>query len=238
MRLDKLIEQELLTSRKEMKQYFARKQVRIDGQVEMNASRNVDSLLHHIQVGSDCLYTDHVYLLMNKPAGVVTALKDEKHTTVTQLVASVDQRETLYPVGRLDRDTEGLLLLTDNGQLGYELLLPEKKVEKTYEVWVNGKLSEADKLAFQAGIMFHGGEICKPAKLAILDASDKMSHCLLSIQEGKFHQVKKMFLSRNVKVTRLRRIRMGPLSLDSQLLRGGYRQLSYPELMKLKPYFK
>ena len=238
MRLDKLIEQELLTSRKEMKQYFARKQVRIDGQVEMNARRNVDSQLHHIQVGSDRLFTNHVYLLMNKPVGVVTALKDEKHLTVTQLVASADQREHLYPVGRLDRDTEGLLLLTDNGQLGYELLLPEKKVEKTYEVWVNGRLSEADQVAFQNGIMFHGGEVCKPAKLVIIEASDKMSHCTLSIQEGKFHQVKKMFLSRKVKVTSLKRIEMGPLRLDKQLPKGGYRQLSYLELKKLSPYFK
>ncbi|KAF1299476.1 16S rRNA pseudouridine(516) synthase [Enterococcus sp. JM4C] len=238
MRLDKLIEKELLTSRKEMKRYFARKLVRVDGQVEMNASRNVDSQLHTIQVDTDILRTNHVYLLLNKPVGAVTAVTDGNYPTVTQLVASVDQREFLYPVGRLDRDTEGLLLLTDNGQLGYELLLPDKKVEKTYEVWVNGRLDADDVRAFEEGILFIGGEICKSAKLVILKSSDTMSHCYLTIQEGKFHQVKKMFLARNVKVLRLRRITMGPLQLDEQLPSGAYRPLNHEELLQLKPYFK
>ncbi|MGM0125487.1 16S rRNA pseudouridine516 synthase [Enterococcus sp. AZ194] len=238
MRLDKLIETELLTSRKEMKQYFARRLVKVDGQVEMNASRNVDSQLHTIQVGTDFLTTNHVYLLLNKPIGAVTAVKDERHTTVTQLIASADQRENLYPVGRLDRDTEGLLLVTDNGQLGYELLLPDKKVEKTYEVWINGLLDTSDVVAFEKGIQFIGGEICKPAELVIVESFAKLSHCYLTIQEGKFHQVKKMFLARGSKVLRLRRTKMGPLTLDEKLPPGGYRPLTGIELKELAHYFK
>ncbi len=127
MRLDKLIEEKLETTRKEMKRLFALKQVMIDGTVEFRQNRNVDSLLHQIEVAGEHLETNESYYLLNKPEKAVTAVSDPEKTTVIDLIASADRFQPLYPVGRLDRDTTGLLLITSNGQLGYEMLLPEKK---------------------------------------------------------------------------------------------------------------
>ena len=132
MRLGKLLEQRLQLSRKELKQTFARGIVRIDGKVEYCETRNVDSQLHRIEVADKRLYTNEVYYLLNKPSGVVTANKDSAHDTVFDCLQKEDWREDLCFIGRLDRNTEGLLLLTSNGQLAYDLLQPGKKVSKVY----------------------------------------------------------------------------------------------------------
>lgn len=238
MRLDKLIEKELQTTRKEMKRLFTMKKVKIDGVIEFQENRNVDSLLHEIEVAGERLQTNEVYYLLNKPSGVVTAVNDSNRVTVIDLIASADQQPALYPVGRLDRDTTGLLLLTTNGQLGYELLLPDKKVEKTYQVTVNAQLVEEDIQAFASGIIFADGTKCQPARLTISYANSKESQALLTIQEGKFHQVKKMFLAQGKKVNALTRTSMGPLTLDQQLAPGAYRALTLTELRQLSDYFK
>lgn len=238
MRLDKLIEAELKTSRKEMKRLFLSRKVLVDSQIEMNPQRNVDSNLHTISVAGRGLTTDHVYYLLNKPAGVVTAKKDAKFQTATELVAAVERPVNLYPVGRLDRDTTGLLLLTDNGQLGYDLLQPDSKVSKTYRATVNERVTEEDIRAFAEGITFHGGTQCQPAELKILTAEPGQSEVVLTIQEGKFHQVKKMFLACGKKVTRLKRLTMGPLTLPNDLAEGDYRPLTQTELQQLKTYFR
>lgn len=238
MRLDKLIEKELQTTRKEMKRLFTMKKVKIDGVIEFQENRNVDSLLHEIEVAGERLQTNEVYYLLNKPSGVVTAVNDSNRVTVIDLIASADQQPALYPVGRLDRDTTGLLLLTTNGQLGYELLLPDKKVEKTYQVTVNAQLGEEDIQAFTSGIIFADGTKCQPARLTISYANSKESQALLTIQEGKFHQVKKMFLAQGKKVNALTRTSMGPLTLDQQLAPGAYRALTLTELRQLSDYFK
>lgn len=238
MRLDKLIEKELQTTRKEMKRLFTMKKVKIDGVIEFQENRNVDSLLHEIEVAGERLQTNEVYYLLNKPSGVVTAVNDSNRVTVIDLIASADQQPALYPVGRLDRDTTGLLLLTTNGQLGYELLLPDKKVEKTYQVTVNAQLGEEDIQAFASGIIFADGTKCQPARLTISYANSKESQALLTIQEGKFHQVKKMFLAQGKKVNALTRTSMGPLTLDQQLAPGAYRALTLTELRQLSDYFK
>ncbi|MGG5370529.1 16S rRNA pseudouridine(516) synthase [Enterococcus sp. AZ196] len=238
MRLDKVIEQNLKTSRKEMKRLFLMKKVFIDGAIELNQHRNVDSQLHEILVDGQKLKTNHVYYLLNKPAGVVTAKKDAKLQTVTQLVGEEDRPAALYPVGRLDRDTKGLLLLTDNGQLGYDLLQPHAKVAKLYRATVNETVTTADVAAFEKGIIFHGGIRCQPAQLKILNSEAGNSEVLLTIQEGKFHQVKKMFLARGKKVTSLVRLAMGPLILPEDLAEGAYRSLTLAELRQLKTYFR
>lgn len=238
MRLDKVIEQQLKTTRKEMKRLFLMKKVFIDGSVERNPQRNVDSQLHDIQVDGQSVQTTHVYYLLNKPAGVVTAKKDDQFQTATELIAEKERPENLYPVGRLDRDTTGLLLLTDNGQLGYDLLQPGAKVEKTYRARVNERVTSEDVEAFEAGIVFHGAIRCQPAKLTILHSEPGNSEVELTIKEGKFHQVKKMFLTRGKKVTRLERLSMGPLRLPEELPVGGYRSLTLNELKQLKIYFR
>ena len=238
MRLDKLIEFRLQTTRKEMKRLFLMKRVRVDGIVEMNPQRNVDSQLHQIVVDGQQLFTEHVYYLLNKPKGAVTAKQDANCQTVLELIAEPDRRKELYPVGRLDRDTTGLLLLTDNGQLGYDLLQPKQKVQKTYRAIVNEEVTEEDVAAFAKGIVFHGGIICQPAELEIIAASPTASEVALTIQEGKFHQVKKMFLACGKKVIELERLTMGPLRLPSDLGQGTYRSLTQSELHQLKKYFR
>ncbi|KAF1300951.1 MULTISPECIES: 16S rRNA pseudouridine(516) synthase [Enterococcus] len=238
MRLDKLIEKELKTSRKEMKRLFLLGKVSVDGQIQRREARNVDSDLHQILVDGKSLATDEAYYLVNKPQGIVTANQDAQHQTVLDLLAEADRREKLAAVGRLDRDTEGLVFLTTNGQLAYELLHPVKKVTKCYEATVNGRVTQEDQQAFQQGIVFHDGTICQPAELTILFASDEKSTIRLAIQEGKFHQVKKMFLVRGKKVVFLKRTAIGPLRLPETLALGKYRRLTVAELQQLTPYFR
>lgn len=236
MRLDKLIETNLKTSRKQMKRLFLMGKVKVDGKVIYQENRNVDSTLHVIEVDKKSLSTNEVYYLLNKPQGVVTANQDQL-STVFDLLKPEDWREDLTAVGRLDRDTEGLLLLTSNGQLSYELLQPKKKVTKTYEVRVNEVVTEEDVERFAKGITFHGGITCQPAKLKILTSTSLESRVHLTIREGKFHQVKKMFLATGKKVIYLKRIAMGPLELQN-LPVGTYRSLTLEELNQLKPYFR
>lgn len=239
MRLDKLIEERLQTSRKEMKRLFLRRKVSVDGRVTLDESQNVDSQLHQIIVDGQLLSTQEVYYLLAKPKGVVTAKRDAQHQTVFDLLRKEPMVEQLIPVGRLDRDTEGLLLMTSNGQLVYDLLHPTKRVVKIYQALINEKVTKVDVQAFSEGIVFADGTRCRPAELTILsyDEVGHTSHIELAISEGKFHQVKKMFLACGKKVIDLKRIKMGPLTLDSLEI-GDYRKLTSDELQQLKPYFR
>lgn len=238
MRLDKLLEHEKLGSRKKVKQLFLRKQIVIDQIPAFSLNQIVDPELQTITVeGKQIINSIHVYYLLNKPKGVVTARIDAQKQTVIDLIHPIDRRLGLYPVGRLDRDSEGLMLLTTNGPLGYKLLHPTYHISKTYIVSVNGKLNKTDILLFQEGIKFEDGYICKPAKLDIHFSSELYSIAIVTINEGKFHQIKKMFLSRGKKVTSLKRLSMGPLSLPKELLPGEYRSLNKIEKQNLLPYF-
>ncbi|MGK0551097.1 16S rRNA pseudouridine(516) synthase [Enterococcus faecalis] len=238
MRLDKLLTSLHFGSRNTIKRLLHSKQVTVDGVIITKAGQNVDAMLQDIRVnGRKLCHQTHLYYMMNKPAGVISAVTDKRLPTVMDLLESTDYRKGLYPVGRLDRDTQGLLLLTDNGQLGYQLLRPNKHVTKRYEVKVNGLVTAEDCAAFQAGIIFHGGIQCQPAQLEVLAAASSESHVILELREGKFHQVKKMFLAVGKKVTFLKRIQMGPLILDPALASGGYRALNDEELRQLLPYF-
>ena len=239
MRLDKLLCECGYGSRGQVKKLIRSKQVSIDGEIVLADSHNVDPQLQTVIVsGKTLTHRTNVYYMLHKPAGVVTAVSDESNRTVIDLIDPSDRRPGLYPVGRLDKDTEGLLLITDNGQLGYQLLLPHKKVMKRYEVVVNERVTTADQEAFAEGIVFHGGTTCKPARLTILSHGDDESRVLLDISEGKFHQVKKMFLSVGKKVTYLKRLTMGPIELDESIPPGSYRPLNEAELEQLKPYFR
>ena len=238
MRLDKLIEARLQTTRKAQKRLFLTGQVKVDGKIEHQENRNVDSQLHKIEVAGRQLFTDERYFLVFKPRGVVTANQDAKHKTVMDLLSAEDRSQGLYSVGRLDRDTEGLLLVTTNGQLGYELLQPAGKVSKVYEAWVKEPVSLADIRAFAAGITFHGGVTCQPAVLQILETTPGPTKVRLRITEGKFHQVKKMFLARGIKVLTLRRVAMGPLTPTSGLITGSVSCSNQPELTSLREYFR
>ena len=238
MRLDRLLAQEKI-SRKGMKQALLKKEILVDGQVASSLSQNVDTGLQElIFQGKRIQGYEHTYLMLHKPNGVVTASKDKLLITVMDLLPNHLQSEQLYAIGRLDRNTTGLLLLTNNGPLGFQLLHPQYHVDKTYQVEVNGPLTSDHIQQFKDGIVFLDGTVCKPAQLEILSSSPSLSQATITISEGKFHQVKKMFLSVGVKVTALKRVQFGDFTLDPELAEGHYRPLNQEELEIIKNYLE
>ena len=238
MRLDKAIAEAGLASRKQMKQLLRSQQITVDGQVVQRPGQIVDSHLQDIRVAGQKLVTaKESYFLLNKPAGVVSACSDSKFQTVLDLLKEEDRVPGIFPIGRLDRDSEGLVLLTNNGPLGFRMLHPQHHVDKTYYVVVNDALQPDAPAFFENGVTFLDGTSCKPAQLTILSSQKGHSRARVTISEGKFHQVKKMFLAYGVKVTYLKRISFGGFDLEDTLPAGAYRQLSQEEIKVLKKYF-
>ena len=238
MRLDNLLAQEKI-SRKTMKQALLKKEIMVDRFPATSLSQNIDTGLQEVIFQDRKIQGyEHTYLMLHKPSGVVTASKDKKLPTVMDLLPQYLQSDQLYAIGRLDRDTTGLLLLTDNGPLGFQLLHPQYHVDKTYQVEVNGLLLSDHIQQFKDGIIFLDGTSCKPAQLEILSSSPSLSRATITISEGKFHQVKKMFLSVGVKVTALKRVQFGDFTLDSELAEGQYRPLNQEELEIIKNYLE
>ncbi len=238
MRLDRLLAQEKV-SRKAMKQALLKKEILVDDCPASSLAQNVDTGLQKLVFqGRQIQGYEHNYLMLHKPNGVVTASKDKKLPTVMDLLPPDIQSDQLYAIGRLDRDTTGLLLLTDNGPLGFQLLHPQYHVDKSYQVEVNGPLTSDHIQKFKDGIVFLDGTTCKPAQLEILDISPTESHASITISEGKFHQVKKMFLSVGVKVTALKRTHFGPWNLDDNLQEGDYRPLNSEELASIRDFLR
>ena len=238
MRLDRLLAQEKV-SRKSMKQALLKKEILVDDCPASSLAQNVDTGLQKLVFqGRKIQGYEHNYLMLHKPNGVVTASKDKKLPTIMDLVPKNIQSDQLYAIGRLDRDTTGLLLLTDNGPLGFQLLHPQYHVDKTYQVKVNGPLSSDHIQKFTDGIVFLDGTVCKPAKLEILSASPTESRASITISEGKFHQVKKMFLSVGVKVISLKRVQFGDFTLDPELAEGQFRPLNPEELEMIKKHLE
>ena len=238
MRLDRLLAQEKV-GRKAMKQALLKKEILVDNFPASSLSQNVDTGLQKLVFqGRQIQGYEHNYLMLHKPNGVVTASKDKKLPTVMDLLPPDIQSDQLYAIGRLDRDTTGLLLLTDNGPLGFQLLHPQYHVDKSYQVVVNGPLTSDHIQKFKDGIVFLDGTTCKPAQLEILYSTPSESHASITISEGKFHQVKKMFLSVGVKVVSLKRVRFGDFTLDPELAEGQYRPLNPEELEIIKNYLE
>jgi 16S rRNA pseudouridine516 synthase len=182
-------------------------------------------------MGKKIAYEQFEYYMLNKPAGVVSATIDARDKTVIDLIEEKNRKD-LFPVGRLDKDTEGLLLITNDGELAHQLLSPKKHVDKVYYAKVEGHVTDEDVELFQRGVDIGEKEQTLPAKLVILQ-SGVISEVHLTIQEGKFHQVKRMFEAVNKKVIYLKRLSMGTLQLDETLLPGEYRRLTEEELQRL-----
>lgn len=236
MRLDKLLGQAGFGSRNQVKKLIRSRQVYVDGMLAEADNLNVEPSLQEITVsGKQVTLSTEKYFILNKPAGVVSAVSDKEHQTVIDLIAESDRVPKLYPVGRLDRDTEGFLLITNNGPLGYRMLHPKYHVTKTYYVEVNGRLADDAPEFFENGVTFDDGTVCKPAKLEIIESSSEKSSAYITIAEGKFHQVKKMFLAYGVKVTYLKRMTFGEFELGD-LPTGNYRELTINEKEILKNY--
>ncbi|WP_342544690.1 pseudouridine synthase [Lysinibacillus sp. FSL K6-4013] len=234
MRLDKLLANMGYGSRKEVKQLLKQKAVSVDGAYVKDAALHVDPEQQIVSVfGERVVYTEFVYFMMNKPPGVISATEDLRDETVIDLLEPLHQHFQPFPVGRLDKDTEGLLLLTNDGQLAHNLLSPKKHVPKVYYAQIEGVVTEGDAEKFANGVELDDGYVTKPGKLVILKSA-QLSEIELTIQEGKFHQVKRMFEAVGKRVTYLKRISMGSLTLDENLALGEYRELTTEELNGLQ----
>ena len=224
-RLDKIIASTGKFSRREVKNLIRQGRVLVDGVPARSAEEKADPETVRITVNGELLtYRRYTWVMMNKPAGYLSATEDGRGATVLDLLPQELQRQGLFPVGRLDKDTEGLLLFTNEGGLAHDLLSPRHHVDKVYYARVAGRLTEEDRRAFEQGITLEDGLVCMPAGLEILSAGEE-SEAHVTLREGKFHQVKRMLASRGKPVTYLERIRMGNLTLDENLPRGGYRFL-------------
>lgn len=236
-RLDKIISNLGYGSRKEIKAIARKGLIEVDGVIVKDSSMNVDPEKSVIKInGEEIFYREYIYIMMNKPDGVISATHDNRDETVIDLLEIDHQAFDPFPVGRLDKDTVGLLLLTNDGELNHRLISPKWKVDKVYYAKIDKKVTEKDVEAFKKGITLDDGYVCKEAKLEILNASDEGSEINLTIQEGKFHQVKRMFEAVDKKVVYLKRIEFGGLSLDEELEEGEYRELTEEELAQLKSF--
>ncbi|MBT2569049.1 pseudouridine synthase [Planococcus sp. ISL-110] len=234
MRIDKFLSNMGYGSRKEVKILLKTKAVEVNGEIVRDPKVHVDEHADQVLVGGEAVaYTEFIYLLMNKPQDVISATEDKYDQTVIDLLAEQERHFEPFPVGRLDKDTEGFLLLTNDGKLAHELLSPKKHVDKTYYALIEGKVTEEDAEAFEKGVALDDGYVTKPASLNILE-SGPVSKIELTITEGKFHQVKRMFESVGKRVIYLKRLSMGPLSLDPDLELGEYRHLTEEEVTSLK----
>ncbi|WP_092477352.1 pseudouridine synthase [[Clostridium] polysaccharolyticum] len=233
LRLDKYLADMGLGTRTEVKQFIKKGQVLVNEEIVKKPEYKVSAVEDEIVCcGKKVGYTEFEYIMLNKPQGVVSATQDERDKTVLDLITEHDRKD-LFPVGRLDKDTEGLLLLTNDGKLAHELLSPKKHVPKTYFVIVDGVVTKEDVDLFAEGFQVDAELFSKPAQLKILEAKEQ-SEVYLTITEGKFHQVKRMFQSVNKPVLYLKRVQMGRLKLDETLKLGQYRQLTEEELALLR----
>ena len=233
MRLDKFLTELGIGSRKEVKEIVKKGHIKINSTIAKNSDTKIDENNDKIYLDGNLLvYEKFVYIMLNKPAGVVSATFDNKDKTVIDLINEY-KHLNLFPFGRLDKDSEGLLIISNDGKLAHDLLSPKKHVDKTYYVDVEGIVTDDDILKFKEGITLDDGKVCKSAKLEIIK-SDEISNCHVTISEGVFHQVKRMFESVNKKVIYLKRITFGNISLDNTLKLGEYRKLTEEEIKRLK----
>ena len=240
IRLDKLLGHMGCGSRSEIKKWAKIGLIQVNGRVIKDSGLQVDPDADEVLLdGEQIRYREFVYIMLNKPQGVISATEDIRERTVIDLLPEELRHFEPFPVGRLDKDTEGLLLLTNDGKLAHELLSPKKHVPKTYVATVRGRVDSKDGEAFQQGVELDDGYVTKPAHLVIRgheEQSDGTVHSFieLTITEGKFHQVKRMFESVGKQVIYLKRIRMGELELDSALKLGQWRECTEEELTLLQ----
>lgn len=229
-RIDKILANLGYGSRKDIKKNIKSGMVKVNNEVIKDNSIKIDPYKENIKFNNKKInYRKFIYLMLNKPSGVISATEDNHSKTVIDLIDDEYKAFNPFPVGRLDKDTEGLLILTNDGDLAHKLLSPKKHVDKKYYVKVEGYLDENDKTAFKEGLDIGEKNITLPAELDI-KKSNEISECYVIIREGKFHQIKRMFISLGKKVIYLKRISMGNVELDSNLKLGEYRELTSKEI--------
>ena len=234
MRLDKCLADCGLGTRSEVKSLLKAKRITVNGKVVTNGKVQVNPETDVILFdGEKIQYEEFVYIMMNKPKGVVSATEDNLHKTVLDLIDPLYFKKGVFPVGRLDIDTHGLLLLTNDGELAHRLLSPKKHVTKIYQARVEGGMTPEDAAAFERGIVLSDGTECMPARLDILSTTQDESVVQIHLKEGKFHQVKRMVKACGKTVVDLERLTMVPLKLDERLALGESRPLTEEELQLL-----
>lgn len=232
LRLDRYLAEMGIGTRSEVKKAIAKGLVRVNDTIikktEFKVDTEIDTVFFQDQPVS---YIEYEYYMLNKPAGVISASEDRRESTVVDLITE-RKRNDLFPVGRLDRDTEGLLLITNDGALSHRLLSPKKHVDKTYYAKIDGKVTIEDVKQFAEGVDIGDEKLTMPAELIILESGIE-SKIELTIREGRFHQVKRMFHAVGKEVVYLKRLRMGSLVLDQGLKPGEYRELTKEEMEQL-----
>lgn len=232
IRLDKYLCEMSVGTRSEVKKYIRQGRITVDGKKVVKPEEKVDEQSQQVSMDNQLIgYEAFEYYMLYKPAGVVSATVDKKEKTVLDLITD-KKRKDLFPIGRLDKDTEGLLLITNDGEMAHRLLAPRKHVDKTYYATIEGRVTEKEVKMFSEGLSIGNDEYAKPSVLKILKTGDT-SEIELTIQEGKFHQVKRMFHAVGMEVTYLKRISMGSLVLDESLQKGEYRPLTKKEVEQL-----
>lgn len=231
LRLDKYLADMGIGTRSEVKKMIQKGQITVNNQSVKKPETKIDTKLDHVcYQGNEVAYAEFEYYMLHKPAGVISATEDKKDRTVLDLIDH--KRKDLFPVGRLDKDTEGLLLITNDGQLAHRLLSPTKHVDKIYFARIDGEVTMDDVHTFSKGIDIGDEKPTLPAELTILKAGNE-SEIKLKITEGRFHQVKRMFHAVCKEVVYLKRLQMGPLVLDEELPIGAFRALTKEEIDQL-----
>lgn len=236
LRLDKVLAHLGYGTRNEIKKIMKKGFVTVDGEVVKDSAVKVDPAGQVICIGTETVrYREFIYLMLNKPAGVISATEDEREETVLSLLDEEYRAFSPFPVGRLDKDTEGLLLLTNDGGFAHNLTSPKKKVPKTYYAKIRGFVDESDLESFAKGVTLEDGYQTRPGGLKIISGGP-VSEIELTITEGKYHQVKRMFEAVNKEVIYLKRLSIGNILLDESLKPGEYRELTVTEITDCKSY--
>ena len=236
MRIDKFLSVTGKATRTEAKKAIRAKSVAVNGVAVKSADTHIDPLVDKVTfLGELIEYREHTYIMMNKPDGVVSATDDGRDKTVIDLLPSNIKKENLFPCGRLDKNTLGLMLITDNGELAHELLSPRSHVSKSYRFKAAEPISSEDAERFEGGVTLADGYVTMPAKIELFGNGDEG---IITLKEGKYHQIKRMLGALDNKIIYLERITFGPLTLDENLGRGEWRYLTEEEIEELKQHKK
>ena len=237
LRLDRMLSSQGIGSRKEIKQLLSHGSITVNGKIVKSTAIKVDTVKDMVRAnGKAVVYSEYIYIMMNKPSGVISASNDPKAETVINLLPEELTRPGLFPAGRLDRDTEGFMLITDDGNFAHSILSPKRHVDKSYFAVIDGNLSADDIKRFETGLHMGEGITSLPAKLEFVEQlSDGNASFNVTIHEGKFHQIKRMFYAVGRDVLYLKRTAIGNLMLDETLEPGESRALTADEVDKIAP---
>lgn len=237
IRLDKFLANAGIGTRSEVKNYIKYRRVWVDGAPVLKGETKIDIEKSIVTFDKRVVsYEKYCYIMLNKPKGYISATEDEEEQTVLDLIPKDYKKFNLFPVGRLDKDTVGLLILSNDGRFAHNTLSPKKHIEKKYFVHINGKITEEHIKAFNEGVVIDGGYKCLPAKLEILYSAGNLSKINITIKEGKYHQIKRMFQVFGRKVVYLKRLSFGNIQLDETLEEGQFRELNENEMKLIEKF--